>query len=441
MSDEFEGFAPPEKNFFAMPNCWTDISANIESLAELKIIEYVIRHTWGFHEYGIAKTISHDEFMSGRKRRDGSRIDQGTKLSERSVKEGIKRAIKDGYLFCEVDISDKARTKKSYGLKMSPTFQGYNLPPYQMTGVQSTPQMGTIYPPQGEEVPPRGIESTHRSEKDTLEKHFEKNTMERESDAPHAQLLMSTEEERTLAETIGHDLGSAHHVTNCNNWRAAHDGASCEDYQAWIDGGGRETPTDPALPAVKPAIASTSSPTVRAGQSSPVPLSAADPPDAAGQGEQTTSVSEVAGAALSPSASAGAQLPAGAGPPKEQRKGVHLSAHETEIKAWYEELRGVEVSLSTRTVAALRALGKRPMSKDDFLNVTAILDDDPWFRQKKVGVDLYWIDYWWENKVIYLHGQQKPLADGPSSPGPIPPGWTAEDEARFVALQSRAKGV
>jgi len=88
---------------------------------------------------------------------------------------------------------------------------------------------------------------------------------------------------------------------------------------------------------------------------------------------------------------------------RKQPQEVHLTLHEQEIKQWYEELRGVSVSFSKRNITALAALGKRTMSKDDFLSVTAILDSDPWFEEKKIGVDLYWIDRQWENKIVYLH--------------------------------------
>ena len=104
MTDEtFEGFVRPEKNYFPMPNEWIDICARIDNLAELKVIQYVLRHTWGFREYGITKTISVDEFMKGRKRHDGTRMDNGTGLkSDRSVKDGIRAAIKHGYLMDKV---------------------------------------------------------------------------------------------------------------------------------------------------------------------------------------------------------------------------------------------------------------------------------------------------------------------------------------------------
>lgn len=45
----FQGFRKPKKkHYFCLPNEWTDITAEIDNLPELKIVEYVIRHTWGF---------------------------------------------------------------------------------------------------------------------------------------------------------------------------------------------------------------------------------------------------------------------------------------------------------------------------------------------------------------------------------------------------------
>src|SRR6266568_3468571 len=164
---EFAGFVIPEKNYCHMPNEWIDICAEIDNLAELKIIQYVLRHTWGFQEYGIPKAISVDEFMHGRKRNNGTRMDNGTGLkSDRSVKDGIKAAIKHGYLTYEVDTSDPARTKKSYALKMIET--GVDVTPQaditpansENTGVVSTPLTGRYYPPRGYNLPPSQVDTT-----------------------------------------------------------------------------------------------------------------------------------------------------------------------------------------------------------------------------------------------------------------------------------------
>jgi len=119
-NNSFAGFEIPKTNFFKMPDIWTDITSEINNLAELKVVEYVLRHTWGFREYdpNKKKRITIDEFMHGRKRKDGTRLDKGTKLSEQSVRTGIIKAIEHEYLEEEIDDRDKARIRKFYSLKM-----------------------------------------------------------------------------------------------------------------------------------------------------------------------------------------------------------------------------------------------------------------------------------------------------------------------------------
>lgn len=170
-SGTFEGFTPPTRNYFMMPNEWTDITSEIESLAELKCVEYVLRHTWGFHEFGICKTISIDEFMYGRKHKDGSRMDKGTGLkSDRSVRDGLKLAIEHGYLVCVVDDSDKARIKKSYALKMS---NQQHLPSRVVESTRG--KSGSIHQSAPTILPVQApVVSTTRSEKETLERHLQK---------------------------------------------------------------------------------------------------------------------------------------------------------------------------------------------------------------------------------------------------------------------------
>src|SRR2546423_1021967 len=90
----FEGFSKPEANFFRLPNEWTDITAQVTSLAELKLVEYVLKHTWGYSQFDMVKKITTDEFMHGRKKKSGERLDTGTGLSKPSVIAGLKGAIK-----------------------------------------------------------------------------------------------------------------------------------------------------------------------------------------------------------------------------------------------------------------------------------------------------------------------------------------------------------
>src|SRR5207302_9247998 len=110
----FEGFNKPEANFFRLPNEWTDITAQITSLAEMKLVEYMLKHTWGYSEFDVVKKITTDEFMYGRKKKDGTRIDIGTGLSKPSVIEVLNNAVKHGILEVEIDDSDKKRIKKYY---------------------------------------------------------------------------------------------------------------------------------------------------------------------------------------------------------------------------------------------------------------------------------------------------------------------------------------
>ncbi len=173
MSDTFDGFIPPTKNFFHMPNEWINICARITNLAELKVVQYVLRHTWGYREYdGKPKPITVDEFMNGRKKSDGSRIDDGTGLSKPSVIQGLKYAIKNGYLICEIDDVDKARVIKSYALKMSDASGVKDLNPQEENGGKGSLHQGSsIFTTGVNNLDINGKGSLPRSEKDTRERH------------------------------------------------------------------------------------------------------------------------------------------------------------------------------------------------------------------------------------------------------------------------------
>jgi hypothetical protein len=103
----FPGFDLPEQNWFRLPNSWTDITRDITTLGELKVVEYVLRHTWGYQEFGVAKCISTNEFMNGRRHQDGSRMDRGTGLAKQSVIDGLRKALTHGFLIEHVDKSDE----------------------------------------------------------------------------------------------------------------------------------------------------------------------------------------------------------------------------------------------------------------------------------------------------------------------------------------------
>jgi hypothetical protein len=204
--EKFGGFTPPVSNYFRMPNEWINICAEIKSLAELKVVQYVLRHTWGFQEYdGKSKPITTDEFMYGRKYKDGSRMDSGTGLSDRGVKDGVALAIEHGYLVCEVDDSDKARIKKSYGLKMfSEELDRKILPPKQLDRKNAPISDRKKLPAAVKNAPIDKEESTPRSEKETKEKHLEK---EREKESvPSLPLSQKSSEEKTVPLEVDYPL-------------------------------------------------------------------------------------------------------------------------------------------------------------------------------------------------------------------------------------------
>ncbi len=161
----FQGFSKPEANFFRLPNEWTDITAKVTSLAEMKLVEYVLKHTWGYSEFDMVKKITTDEFMNGRKKKDGTRIDSGTGLSKPSVIAGLKSAVEHGLLTEEIDDSDKARIKKFYKLRMKTPLEEAGPEEQEVHADVKNLNIGV------KNFDSRGKQSLHRSEKDTKERY------------------------------------------------------------------------------------------------------------------------------------------------------------------------------------------------------------------------------------------------------------------------------
>ncbi|HZQ06059.1 MAG TPA: hypothetical protein VFD70_05725 [Anaerolineae bacterium] len=113
---KFKGFSQANENWFKFPLEFIEAMPLIETLGEALVVLYVIRHTWGYGDD--EKRITEDEFINGRKKRDGSRIDNGTKLTAPTVRDGIRRALKHRFIFVEVDDRDRGRIKKFYRLNV-----------------------------------------------------------------------------------------------------------------------------------------------------------------------------------------------------------------------------------------------------------------------------------------------------------------------------------
>lgn len=148
--ETFSGFDEPLENWSKLPNSFIAALPLITSLSELKVILYVLRHTWGYREYETGKHITTDEFANGRKKKDGTRIDNGIGMSEPSIRSGINSAVSHNFLVVETDDSDLARVEKSYQLNVN--------------------QGERSLPPGGKEFTSGGKESLPRTETDTLDK-------------------------------------------------------------------------------------------------------------------------------------------------------------------------------------------------------------------------------------------------------------------------------
>ena len=131
----------------------------------MKLVEYVLKHTWGYSEFDMVKKITTDEFMSGRKKKDGTRIDEGTGLSKPSVIAGLKSAVEHGLLTEEIDDSDKARIKKFYKLRMKPSLGDNTTDSNDPHADVKNLNIGV------KNFDSRGKQSLHRSEKDTIERY------------------------------------------------------------------------------------------------------------------------------------------------------------------------------------------------------------------------------------------------------------------------------
>jgi hypothetical protein len=189
----FLGFNTSFNGYSQLPNEWLDdIVSQIDNVAELKIVLYVYRHTWGYQEKKVnpddpakhdeIKHITTDEFMHGRKRKDGSRIDRGTGLSNRSVIDGTRNAVKHGYITEEIDDTDKGRVAKSYALNMMKSIEN--------SCEETSHQVCNSFTSDVQHPHSSSADSSQRTEKDTRGKKQRKESM-KESASIHSFTLSS----------------------------------------------------------------------------------------------------------------------------------------------------------------------------------------------------------------------------------------------------------
>lgn len=80
----FQGWETPEQNWSKLPNSFFEIT-DLDPYERI-ILLYVLRHTWGYSEFGQKRKISVDEFVNGRRYsskgdKAGKRMDAGWKMA------------------------------------------------------------------------------------------------------------------------------------------------------------------------------------------------------------------------------------------------------------------------------------------------------------------------------------------------------------------------
>ncbi len=122
----FPGFTRPESNYYRLPNDWFDIwqkarrtladgNRPARIVAPLKVVEYIIKHSWGWQNFSEPIRLTRAELRQGRQNKKHKQLDRGTGLgSQATISRGIELAIELGLLEQHCNNSDQARQTRHY---------------------------------------------------------------------------------------------------------------------------------------------------------------------------------------------------------------------------------------------------------------------------------------------------------------------------------------
>ena len=163
MSNPYPGVSDPQANYTKVPNIILANLAGFDTKAEVTVVLYITRHTWGYHEN--ERRISQNEFEHGRKHAQRylkrhpnapARLDTGVGMTRKSIKDGLRRAEAHGFIVVEEE-GDLGRLERYYALRhegepLTNVLQGDDDQEdrgkdYPSPGVETTHVMGKNYPP------------------------------------------------------------------------------------------------------------------------------------------------------------------------------------------------------------------------------------------------------------------------------------------------------
>lgn len=140
---KFAGFGAP--NYTGVPDEFFDVLLPVLSGAEVKVVLYIMRRTFGFKKG--TDIISKSQLKDGIQKRNGEILDRGTGLSRRSIRVAIDNLVEMNILLKHRRSSlEKGDEANEYALNIrgrAPWVKGTH-----GAGVQSTHRPGYEVPPQ-----------------------------------------------------------------------------------------------------------------------------------------------------------------------------------------------------------------------------------------------------------------------------------------------------
>jgi len=137
---KFPGFPPePVTNYWPYPKAlngwWHALSPS-----EQKVLDYILRHTWGYKK--TADAIALSQFIGGITKRDGTILDAGTGIkNEKTIRKALKGLEEKGFIQCKPVIGEQT----IYKLTINPS---QKMVPVSNTGTSPLPESGNRAPSQ-----------------------------------------------------------------------------------------------------------------------------------------------------------------------------------------------------------------------------------------------------------------------------------------------------
>lgn len=166
----FTGYASP--NYTQVPDQLFDEHLCYLSGAELKVLLYIIRRTFGFKKH--SDTISLSQMLNGIERRDGTVLDRGVGLSKKTLLQALRDLQEKRLIVTERRQSqERGNEPTSYSLNMASD----------ALGEKTTPPLGEkVHQGGGGEIPPRARSKNSPTQETVLQETVLQETVRQEID-------------------------------------------------------------------------------------------------------------------------------------------------------------------------------------------------------------------------------------------------------------------